>query len=78
MKLTQWHKGNVKPIHIGVYEKGSDDKYTYYSFWTGKIWNVLTRSPIDAKEEHIAHPTYESIYCDDKWRGLAKKPKGMK
>jgi hypothetical protein len=23
MKLSQWHDGNVKPVHIGVYE--SDD-----------------------------------------------------
>jgi hypothetical protein len=74
MKLTQWHKGTVKPIHIGVYQKEAMD----YSFWNGKFWNNVSHSIRGAIDNNKRFPYLKSTFFNEKWRGLAKKPKGMK
>lgn len=66
MKHTQWHKGNVKPVHIGVYKR----RYWHYSYfcrWDGEVW-------------YQAHETAESAALETMisgcqyipWRGLTR------
>jgi hypothetical protein len=38
MKLSQWHDGNVKPVHVGVYERDNSGYLGMYSYWNGKYW----------------------------------------
>ena len=52
LKLSQWHDGSVKPVHVGVYQNGCEE---VYQFWNGSFWcsakytiedavNILDRS----------------------------------
>jgi hypothetical protein len=71
MKLSQWHDGKDKPVHIGVYEsddaKGLGYNKHWYRFWDGKAW--MNGSPyinISYKNRSI------SVYQDWPWRGIIK------
>jgi hypothetical protein len=43
VKLSQWHGGNVKPVHVGVYETKFKQIYNSYSsgysLWNGRFWS---------------------------------------
>ena len=35
-KLSQWHDGSVKPVHVGVYKTECG-----YQHWNGKFWGFF-------------------------------------
>jgi len=73
MKLSQWHDGSVKPVHIGWYECKGEYLLTFsgesevWRYWDGKNWKW--------KLERY-HPYFEpisaSIHDYDNWRGIVK------
>ena len=68
MKLSQWHKSGVKPIHKGIYQYRISYDYLFYSFWNGKSWGYKEHTIIDAYRErrnigYIQH---------GEWRGIVK------
>jgi len=72
MQFTQWFDGSVKPVHIGVYERYLDwNGYFVYSFWDGKKWGI-NGPTIDFA---LRSKGRASAWQDQKWRGLANKPK---
>ena len=70
-KLSPWHDGSVKPVHVGVYE--SDDKLGdgfynhWYRLWDGKNWH----SGANLKRAAASNRAI-SIYQDWPWRGILK------
>lgn len=77
LKLSPWHDGNVKPVHIGVYERNwykLDRFYNsgpYYAFWDGGKWMESRISISDALSlESIGHPSHNQEKL--KWRGILK------
>ena len=71
-KLTQWHDGDVKPVHEGVYETQREFKYekSNYAYWTGSHFSWI-RSSIKCAFESRYNGTGLPV-CQ--WRGLAEKP----
>jgi hypothetical protein len=70
MKFTQWHDGDVKPVHEGVYQTGGKGLPVFYSFWNGKRWNYCELTI----EKAIFYQNHESPTKQEPWRGLAVKP----
>ena len=69
MKLTQWFPGDVKPVHIGVYERRLKFKtYVYYSRWNGERWQWLHWTVEDAAASAGAPSVYQNL----PWRGVLK------
>jgi len=68
-KLTQWHSGDVKPVHEGVYEIG--DKIPTFQYWNGEFWCVRGDDIKGAINGVMFGKSYFQNY---KWRGLAVKP----
>jgi hypothetical protein len=69
MKLTQWFSGDVKPVHIGVYERRL--KFTtdvYYSLWDGENWQWLYWTVKDAAASAGAPSAFQNL----PWRGVLK------
>lgn len=69
MKLSQWHSGKVKPVHVGVYEVQPSQEYKYYSWFDGKIWRGHWLS-IDTAFENKYYE-YEGSKTKN-WRGIVK------
>ncbi len=68
-KLTQWHDGKIKPVHVGVYQRFIFLDTYAYSFWNGYKWRAY-RATIGAAEiENVI-----SIHQNLRWRGLVVKP----
>jgi hypothetical protein len=70
MKLSQWHDGKVKPVHIGVYER----KDGWFNYFDGKHWMRGSDAP------HLADRS--GMFCGQahenqkiKWRGIVKDEK---
>ena len=69
MKLTQWFPGDVKPVHIGVYERRLKFKPdVYYSQWDGEKWLWLHWTVEGAAASAGVHSAYQSL----PWRGVLK------
>jgi len=72
MKLSQWHDGSVKPVHVGVYESDSYkcEFSVWYRLWDGNYWHN-GRSSVNnaAKNETISN------FQDWSWRGIVKDKK---
>jgi hypothetical protein len=68
-KLTPWFPGHIKPTRHGVYQNGGP---TVYQHWNGKAWGYASHTP----EGAAAQAGMESIFQNDRWRGLAEDPKG--
>jgi hypothetical protein len=68
MKRTLWFPGNVKPVHVGAYEKlvGKDKGYQY---WNGKFWGAWSTSPDMAFINKDTASGFQFEY----WRGLEEK-----
>ena len=74
MTLTPWLPGDVKPVHIGVYQRdfgGFNGRK--YAHWDGEYWSWSNGTPEGAAvrgEFASKSPTQldPSIF----WRGLAK------
>lgn len=69
LKLSPWHDGSVKPVHVGVYE-GYDDynRKSYYSWFNGKIFNGWWHS-IEAAIFNMYFGAGSQV---KKWRGVLK------
>ena len=72
-KLTPWFPGDVKPAHIGVYERPIGS-VTRYSYWDGKTWRCSGRTP----ELALQYSPVMSVFSKSRWGGLASVPKGAK
>ena len=69
MKLTQWFPGDVKPVHVGVYERRLKFKTgVYYSQWDGEKWLRLHLTVEDAAASAGALSVYQNL----PWRGVLK------
>ena len=67
MKLTQWF-GDVKPVHVGVYERRLKFTTTvFYSRWDGEKWWSLRRTVTGANTVLRV-----SDYQNTPWRGVLK------
>jgi hypothetical protein len=71
MKLSQWHDGNVEPVHIGIYETSSHKFDGYFSYWDGKKFNGMwgSRSTAEIKSD------FGSCSIPTRWRGIVKDKK---
>ena len=68
MKLTPWFPGDVKPVHVGVYERRLKFRAgVYYSQWDGEKWLRLHWTV-----EGAAHQILDSVYQNLPWRGVLK------
>lgn len=68
LKKTDWFPGDVKPVHVGMYERqypDGFDKSDARDFWNGKKWCYGYHGlPTLAVAVNQSRP----------WRGLAEKP----
>lgn len=74
-KLTPWFPPEIKPVHIGVYQRKGLNGEVYFNRWNGRFWlqgwNVKCgNSFIEANKSQS-----QSFLPDRKWRGLAEQPK---
>ncbi len=68
MELSEWHPADIKPVHIGVYERKTN-LTTAYSKWNGVHWFMLNKTVDGAYFENLI-----SSYQDDmSWRGLVEQ-----
>ena len=71
LKLSPWHDGSVKPVHVGVYERSFPNtvfKSNYYTYWDGDIWRS-NNTFIPSKASHFLG---YSFLQHQKWRGVLK------
>jgi hypothetical protein len=62
MKTTKWFPADVKPVHVGWYERRAEcvPDYTYMAWWSGDCFTTGGKNGL--------------IYAADReWRGLAEK-----
>ena len=69
MKLSQWHKGTVKPVRVGIYEGFCNSRNkSYFSWWDGEVfkgwWFTIERA--------YQHRDSSHSYRLDLWRGIVK------
>ena len=68
MKLTPWFPGDVKPVHIGVYERRLKFRPgVYYSQWDGEKWYYL-RDTVDKAAIQSVYSAHQNL----PWRGVEK------
>jgi hypothetical protein len=75
-RTTEWLPGNVKPAHVGVYQRDyksarfSVDRTigVAYCHWDGKRWSLFDATPRGAKLSEGVFSTNQSL----PWRGLAE------
>lgn len=69
-ELSPWHDGDVKPVHVGVYERYSFGN-CYYNFFDGKVWYwgsmIKENALLNYTNSHDAH-----YYQNLPWRGVLK------
>lgn len=80
-KLTPWFPADVKPVHVGAYQRRSaGEKFNYahyeYWWWNGDFWELggYTKAEEAAKGKTSIH----TLDPFKEWRGLAKPPKEAK
>lgn len=66
-ETTDWFPGEVKPVHVGVYETKPDDGTTF-QHWDGKQWGLCAITPNCA----LNGIGIASAYQASKWRGLVE------
>lgn len=69
-KLTPWFPADVKPVHVGVYERNYGSKKNpdlVYCKWDGKKWMVCS-SNINGANKQTCHTLLQS----EEWRGIQK------
>ena len=68
MKTTPWFPGDVKPVRVGVYQRGGGVRP--FSYWNGLYWCCSAMSPKNA--EDMGRRKLQSIFQAIKWRGLTE------
>ena len=66
-QLTEWFPPEVKPVHVGVYQRHYHD-VSWYCYWDGKYFSCGTGY---AKYAHIESASMNQAL---KWRGLKQQP----
>ena len=64
-KLTDWFPANVKPVHVGYYERDYGDSSLCNDYWNGTYFEIVADNGI-----HCG-PTVTDL----PWRGLSQKTK---
>lgn len=68
-KLSPWHDGSVKPVHVGVYQtKTKGDMVDIYQYWDGKFWGYMAWE----KDGAVIGSCLRSESQKPKWRGILK------
>ena len=75
MKLTPWYPGHIKPVRVGAYDVGNDEKFfsPWFFWWDGDKWSGFGDSP-----EAAYKYANTSLVVDIRhqgttpWRGIAK------
>ena len=74
--LTPWFASWAKPDLPGVYQRARlhsiQSGEIGYSFWDGKSWGLISRTPVLA----VKRRRLTSMFLDAYWRGLAEDPAG--
>ena len=68
MKLTPWYPPEIKPLHVGVYERDYSQKGRWYCFWDGNYFGCAQSQTIFCTED-------VSLDQNIPWRGLTSKAK---
>jgi hypothetical protein len=74
MRHSGWFPGEIKPVHIGVYERDIDTvqlSAKAYSKWNGKHWCAAYTSMKSAEDNNI-----KSIFQLAEWRGVLRDKNG--
>jgi hypothetical protein len=72
-KLTPWFPGHIKPVRKGVYmQRDGVGEDTGYQYWDGALWSIW--HPTINGAANAKHKAGR-MHQDDKWRGLASRPK---
>jgi hypothetical protein len=71
MKKTGWYPGNVKPVHVGVYETAPRNNFRFFQFWNGEYWGCSKLTPRGAHESRDVRSSHQR----DAWRGLTAPAK---
>ncbi|CAJ7525264.1 Uncharacterised protein [Burkholderia pseudomallei] len=65
--LTEWFPKNIKPVHIGLYQRNYGDDLTEIpDYWDGSLWWICTSSGNIVTRSGISLP----------WRGIKEKHHG--
>ena len=83
MKLSQWHKGSVKPVHVGWYECVGelvcDVNGKIFRHWNGRNWEWITTQSFqrecDKPGLRKGVISFAAVSHRDKWRGIVKDKK---
>lgn len=69
-KLTPWFPAHIKPVHIGVYQRGHDWQRSgfRYWYWNGNFWETGGWATAELAAEHKR--TLLTSQPDLEWRGL--------
>jgi hypothetical protein len=65
MKLSPWFNWPDVPVHVGLYQNGSE---IIYQYWNGVFWG---RASCDIKSA-VSLKNKPSYYQRDAWRGILK------
>jgi hypothetical protein len=67
LPVTDWFPADVKPAHVGVYERRGQG--VRYAHWDGTQWLLPGETPAEAAQ-HFNHPAAAQHLP---WRGLQEK-----
>lgn len=68
-KLSPWHDGSVKPVHVGVYQTNiKGDRVAIYQYWDGEFWGYRAW----VKDDAVIGRSLKSLSQKPKWRGILK------
>lgn len=68
MKLTPWFAGDVRPVHVGVYNRELYYSQATYSYWNGEYWSTSC----DTVERAYQFKDTRSYNQIAPWRGIIK------
>lgn len=71
LKLSPWHDGSVKPVHVGIYQTNVEDSISY-SFFDGNNWWFSAACIEQVLSPLGGYTGYISTCQDRKWRGVLK------
>jgi hypothetical protein len=75
LKLSQWHDGSVKPVHVGVYERDIPIVGANYARWDGNRWMAWSRDIKLADVTSLISFKQVGAKGAFKWRGIVKDKK---
>lgn len=70
-KLTGWYPGEVKPVHVGMYQSKSYCGEPQWRYWGGNRWGW----GYENKRWAHAWRNQDGATQDNEWRGLTEPSK---